>query len=147
MHILLSAKYFKLPKNSPQHLQVRNCQLLTEQFSGQDSMVLLLQTQEKISYLDFSSNQIKNLEYPGTMIRRHMRRGYNDKVFFLTQQGGSIALNQATHHPNRIGHVLVQENILTLVDNEVVAFECDSENFQDDTNEEVTQSLYIVTKD
>ena len=41
---------------------------------------------------------------------------------------------------------VIDIDVFTLLDQEIVALEVDSQNIQDDSDETVTQSLMIVTK-
>ena len=61
------------------------------------------------------------------MIKRKMIRGFNDKIFYITKDGGSVVVNEIKHHPNMIGQV-IEDQVFNLTDRTAVAFEVDSEN-------------------
>ena len=77
------------------------------------------------------------------MIRRHLVRGYNEKIFYAESQGiTSTKIYQLTFH-NSTANEIVKKEIFTLTGS-LVAFEADSDCIQNDMKEGVTQSLFIM---
>ena len=68
------------------------------------------------------------------MIRRHLVRGYNEKVFFAESVGNAEKIHELEFHkanPNEI----VKKEIFQLAGSKLVAFEADGEQTQNDTDD------------
>ena len=77
------------------------------------------------------------------MVRRHMVRGYNEQVYFAESFGNAEKIFQVEFHPH-LKNEIVKKEIFQLAGSWLVAFEADGENIQNDVEEVVTQSLFIL---
>ena len=79
------------------------------------------------------------------MVKRHLVRGYNEEVYFAEKSGNAEKLYKLALHSIKPGLVTKKE-IYQLAGSNIVAFETDCENIQDDSEpgEHVKQSFYIM---
>lgn len=78
------------------------------------------------------------------MVRRHLVRGYNEKVYFAETSGSSETIKELEFHMHKPNEVIKRE-IFQLAGAWLVAFEADPDHIQDDLKEDAcVQSLYIM---
>ena len=79
---------------------------------------------------------------PAAMLRRHMVRGYNEKIFFAESSGNAEKIYQLEFHPTK--NELNKKEIYQLAGTWLVALEPDTENIQNDMENDVAQSLFVM---
>ena len=77
------------------------------------------------------------------MIRRHLVRGYNEKIFFAESSGNVDKIFQIEFHPTKNNEITKKE-IYQLAGGWLVAFEPDGECIENDLEDGVTQSMFIM---
>ena len=77
------------------------------------------------------------------MLRNQMIRGYNEKIFYALRIGNSERVMQIEFHASEKNEV-IQKDIFSLTGREIVAIEVDGENIQDDYDDIVKQSIFIM---
>lgn len=77
------------------------------------------------------------------MVRRFLARGYNDHIFYAESSATTDKLIKIEMNQEEPGSVNKQE-VFSLTSSQIVAFDIDCENFQNDANDLVDQSLFIV---
>ena len=78
------------------------------------------------------------------MIRRHMVRGFNEKIYYAETIGNAEKIYEIEFHRTHRDEISKDE-IFQLVGTKVVAFEVDCESTQDDmSNNACSQSLYLM---
>ena len=81
---------------------------------------------------------------PETMVRRHLVRGYNEKIYYAETQGNTEKIKQLEFHVS-IPNEITKKEIYQLAGTRLVAFEGDPESIANDIEDEnCTQSLYIM---
>ena len=77
------------------------------------------------------------------MIRRHLIRGYNDKIFYAESQGNVDKIQKLEFHASKPDKITKNE-IFQLPGSSLVAFEPDSELVADDIEEGCVQSIIVM---
>ena len=77
------------------------------------------------------------------MLRRHLVRGYNEKVFYAESSGNAEKIFQIEFHGSKANEITKKE-IFQLAGSWLVAFEADGECIENDIEEGVTQSLFVM---
>ena len=77
------------------------------------------------------------------MLRRHMVRGYNEKIFYAESAGNAEKIYQLEFHPMR-SNELIKKEIFQLAGSWLVALEPDAKNIQNDMEDDMPQSLFIM---
>ena len=79
------------------------------------------------------------------MLRRHLIRGYNDKIFYAESTGNSEKIQELTLH-NSKAETVSKKEVFQLAGSWIAAFEPNCENIQNDTDIDKTykESLYIL---
>ena len=68
------------------------------------------------------------------MVRRFLTRGYNDHIYYAESNGLSDKLIKITMNPDEPSSVIKQE-VFSLPSTQIVAFDIDCENYQNDAND------------
>lgn len=106
--------------------------------------MLIIQFNDCIVQASLNDKIFKVISQPEAMLRRHMIRGYNEKIFFAETAGNAEKIFQLELH-NSMPNEIHKKEIYQLAGSWLVAFETDGENIQNDLeNEGVTQSLYLM---
>ena len=74
---------------------------------------------------------------PETMVRRHLVRGYNEKIFFAESSGNVDKIFQVEFHSTKMNEIIKKE-IYQLAGGWLVALEPDGECIENDTEKAVT---------
>ena len=78
------------------------------------------------------------------MIRRHLVRGYNEKIFFAESSGNVDKIFQVEFHPSKANEITKHE-IYQLAGGKLAVFEPDGECIENDLEHEgCIQSLFIM---
>ena len=88
--------------------------------------MLIIQFNDSIVQASLNRNFFKLVCQPDTMIRRHLVRGYNEKIFFAETSGGVDKIFQIEFHPTK-SHEITRKEIYQLAGGQLVAFESDGE--------------------
>ena len=74
--------------------KIQNVQLITSKNSNYDQYMLIIQFNDTILSASLNKNhyKIKFLTEPQAMIRRHLVRGYNEKVYFAESLGNAVKI-------------------------------------------------------
>ena len=126
--------------------KIQNVQLITSKNSNYDQYMLIIQFNDTILSASLNKNhyKIKFLTEPQAMIRRHLVRGYNEKVYFAESLGNAVKIQELEFHRSNRNEI-TKDEIHSLVGSFLVAFEADGEfSTNDIDNEECSQSLYIM---
>ena len=65
------------------------------------------------------------------MLRRHLIRGYNDRIYFGETSGNSEKIFKLEMHPSK-AETIVKKEVFQLAGSFLVAIEPDCENIQND---------------
>ena len=65
------------------------------------------------------------------MIRRHIVRGYNEKIFFAETLGNTEKIQQLEFHQSK-PNTIVKKEVFTLAGSWLVALEIDAQNIGND---------------
>ena len=77
------------------------------------------------------------------MVRRHLVRGYNEKIFFAESSGNYEKIYQIEPHISKANEITKRE-IWQLAGSWLVALESDGQCIQNDMEDGVVQSLFIM---
>ena len=78
------------------------------------------------------------------MLRRHLIRGYHDRVFYAESTGNQEKIFKLNLHSTK-PETVTKKEIFSLPGSWIAAIEPDCENIQNDSSEEtVKESLYIL---
>ena len=103
-----------------------------------------MQFNDIIVSASLNSSSWKEWCEPTAMVKRHLIRGYQDQVYFSETSGNGEKIFKLELHAGKIGEVTKKE-IYQLAGSWITAFEIDTENIQDDTEEDhVKQAFYIM---
>ena len=105
--------------------------------------MLIIQYEDSIVQTSINTNTAQVICEPTAMIRRHMVRGFNEKVFYAETMGTAEKVQMLEFHKT-IPNELVKKEIYSFSGSWIVAIEPDSNNIANDAEEEVTNSLYIL---
>ena len=105
--------------------------------------MIILQFDDSIVQASLNLNSFEVICEPESMIRRHLVRGYNEKIFFAETQGNTEKIQKLEFHQTKANSVIKNE-IWTLTGSQLVAFEADGQNIGNDIEEEVVQSLFVM---
>lgn len=70
------------------------------------------------------------------MIKRHLVRGYNEKVYYAESTGSCSRIQQLSFHKSNPGEIANKE-IISIAGSRLAAFEADGESTQNDIEEGV----------
>ena len=126
--------------------KIQNVQLITEHYGNLTQFMFVIQYNDCV--VTASLNDKKNFVEqcgPQAMLRRHLIRGYSDRVFYAETSGNAEKIFELGLHGSK-PETVVKREIFQLAGSWIAAFEPDCENIQDDTNdnETVKESLYIL---
>lgn len=99
--------------------------------------MLIIQFNDCIVQASYNKKIFKVICEPEAMLRRHLVRGYNEKVFFAESSGNSEKIFQVEFHGSK-GNEITKKEIFQLAGSWLVAFEFDGECIEDDIEEGVT---------
>ena len=105
--------------------------------------MLIIQFNNSIVEASLNRNYFKLICSAETMIRRHLVRGYNEKIYYGERSGNVDKIFEIEFHPTKKNEITKQE-IHQLAGGFLVAFEPDGECIENDTREEVTNSLFLM---
>ena len=105
--------------------------------------MFIIQFNDCIVQASLNKKIFKVICEPEAMVRRHLVRGYNERVFFAESSGNAEKIYEIDWHNSKPNEV-VKKEIYQLAGSWIVAFEADMDNIQDDTTFDVTQSLFIM---
>ena len=105
--------------------------------------MVIIQFNDCIVQASLNKKTFKVICQPEAMLRRHLVRGYNEKVFFAESSGNAEKIYQVEFHNSKLGE-LTKKEIYQLAGSWLVAFEADSECIENDLEEETPQSLFIM---
>ena len=106
--------------------------------------MLILQFNDCIVQTSLNRSMFKIICKPKAMVRRHLVRGYNEKVYFAESMGNAEKINQLEFHRSNPNEITKKE-IYQLAGAQLVAFEADPDHIANDFDDEYcTQSLYIM---
>ena len=80
---------------------------------------------------------------PEAMLRRHIVRGYNEKIFYAESSGNAEKIQQIEFHGSKANQITKKE-IWQLAGSWLVALEADTECIENDMEDGVTQSLFVM---
>ena len=142
----------RVPQDLPSHRahsrrfnsdKVQACQLITKTLGSYEQYMLILQFNDCIVQASLNRNFFKLVCPPESMVRRHLVRGYSEKVFYAERSGNVDKIQQVEFHPTKSNRITNKE-IHQLAGGAICAFEPDGEWIQNDVEEGATQSLFIV---
>ena len=106
--------------------------------------MLIIQFDDCIVQASLNKNMFKVICKPEAMVRRHVVRGYNEKVYFAETSGNAEKIHQLDFHTSKPNEITKKE-IYQLAGAKLVAFEADPDHIANDIeNEYCAQSLYIM---
>jgi hypothetical protein len=108
--------------------KIQNVQLITHQYGNRADFMFIIQYNDSI--VEASLNNKKHFEEivdSKNMIRRHLIRGYNERVFLAETSGNAEKIQMLTMHPSKPEKVNKKE-IYQLAGSSIAAFEYDCEN-------------------
>lgn len=71
--------------------------------------MLIIQFNDCIVQASLNRNFFKVICHPETMIRRHLVRGYNEKIFFAESSGNVDKIFQVEFHPSKPNEITKHE--------------------------------------
>ena len=123
--------------------KVRTCQLICKQLGTYDQFMLVIQYNDSIVQASLNWNFFKPICAPQNMVRRHLVRGYNEKIFYAETNGSVEKIFKLEFHPTK-SNELIKKEIYQMSGGRIAALESDGECIQNDIKKTVTQSLYIM---
>lgn len=111
--------------------KVQCAQLITQKLSGVEQYMLIIQFNDCIVQASFNEAIFKVICRPDNMIRRHMIRGYNEKVYFAQSHGTSQKIQQLAFHVSKSNEI-TNKAIFQLQGAPLVAFEADPDHIEND---------------
>lgn len=123
--------------------KIQSAQLITKSIGSYQMYIVIVQFNSTIVQLSLNKPTFKIICEPEAMVRRHMVRGYNEQVYFAESSGNAEKIFQIEFHPH-FKNEITKKEIFQLAGSWLVAFEADGENIQNDVDEVVPQSLYIM---
>lgn len=69
--------------------KIQSVQLITQRLSGVEQYMLIIQFNDCIVMASLNKKIFKVIVQPEAMVRRHLVRGYNEKVFFAESVGNA----------------------------------------------------------
>lgn len=67
--------------------KIQTCQLISKTLGTYEQFMLIIQFNDSIVQASLNRNFFKLVCNPETMIRRHLVRGYNEKIFYAESSG------------------------------------------------------------
>lgn len=123
--------------------KIQTIQLITKELGSYDQYMLIIQYNDCIVQASLNKEIFKIISHPQEMLRRHLVRGYNEKVFFAETQGAAERIYQIGFH-QFTANELVKKDIFSLAGSWIVAFEPDTEFIENDLKEDAKQSLFVI---
>ena len=105
--------------------KIQTVQLITKPYGSYEQYMLIIQFNDCIVQASLNKSIFKIICQPSAMIRRHLVRGYNEKIFYAEVSGNTEKIQQLEFH-NFSANELVKKEIFTL-SGSMVAFEADSD--------------------
>ena len=120
-------------------------QLITQKLGSKQQYMFIVQFNDCIVQASLNEPIFKVICEPEAMIRRHLVRGYSEKIFYAESSGNAEKIMQLEFHKSKPNEITKKE-IFQLAGSWIVAFELDGENIQNDidNDEVVAESLYIM---
>ena len=124
--------------------KIQNVQLITDHYGNWTQFIMVIQYNDSIATASLTDkHNFQEICGPQAMLRRHLIRGYHDRVFYAETTGNAEKLFQLNLHSTK-PETVTKKEIFQLAGSWIAALEPDCENIQNDTEEEtVKESLYI----
>ena len=116
--------------------KIQTVQLITKTLDKYEQYVLLIQYNDCLVQTSLNKNIFKIICEPEAMIRRHLVRGYNEKIFYAESQGNVDKIYELSFN-NFIANQIDRKEINSLAGSRLVAFEPNTENQQDDADDTI----------
>ena len=116
--------------------KIQNAQLITKTLGSYEQYMLIIQYNDCIVQASLNKKIFKVISEPEAMLRRHVVRGYNERVFYAETSGNAEKIYQIEFHGSQTNQITKKE-IFQLAGSWLVAFENDQENIENDAEEEV----------
>ena len=105
--------------------------------------MMIIQFNDCIVQASLNRPTFKIICKPEAMLRRHMVRGYNEKIFYAESIGNAEKIYQLEFHHLQSNEISKKE-IFQLAGSWLVALELDASNIQNDMDDDVPQSLFVM---
>lgn len=116
--------------------KIRSAEMISKTKGTYQQCMLILQFNDSIVQASLNKASFKVICEPEKMLRRHMIRGYNEKIFFAESSGNAEKIYQIEFHPH-LSNEIVKKEIFQLAGSWLVAIEPDAENIQNDMEDNV----------
>ena len=123
--------------------KIQNVQLITKKLGSCNYYALIVQFNDCIAQASLNLNTFEIICEPEDMVRRHMIRGYNDKIFFAESSGNVDKIQKLEFHSSDENKITKQE-VFQLSGTKLEAFEPDNALMADDMKEGQSQSFVIM---
>ena len=126
--------------------KIQNAQLITDHYGNWTQFTMIIQYNDSIATASLTDKKdFREVCGAQAMLRRHLIRGYSDRVFYAESTGNAEKLFQLNLH-NTKPDIVVKKEIFQLAGSWIAALEPDCENIQNDQdeNDTVKESLYIL---
>ena len=123
--------------------KIQSAQLIVKQKGSYQQCMIIMQFNDCIVQTSLNKEIFKVICEPAAMLRRHMVRGYNEKIFYAESAGNAEKIYQIEFHPLLSNEILKKE-IWQLAGSWLVALEPDTNNIQNDMEDDVPQSLFVM---
>ena len=81
--------------------KIQTCQLITKTLGTQEQFMLLIQFNDTIVQASLNKNFFELIAEPEQMLRRHLVRGYNEKVYYCESSGSVDKVCEIEFHPTK----------------------------------------------
>ena len=89
--------------------KVQSVQLITQCLSGVEQYMLIIQFNDCIVQASLNKKIFKVICQPEAMVRRHLVRGYNEKVYFAETSGNAEKIQQLEFHASKSNEIMKKE--------------------------------------